>query len=131
MGDVAEVPAGTAVFREGEPAECFYVLLSGTVSMTRLVQGDEVEVTRTDHVGSYGGATQAYVRPEEAKAVLARPSPRSRTAGSSPCPAAAFGALVREWFPMAVHLLEGLFLGHAEQRTPSSASASGCSPSAR
>ncbi len=110
MGDVVEVPGGTAVFREGEPAECFYVLLSGTVSMTRTVQGDQVEVTRTDHVGSYGGATQAYVRPEEEKTYSA-----TFTAVTDcrlfALPGTAFAALVREWFPMAVHLLEGLFLG--------------------
>jgi CRP-like cAMP-binding protein len=110
MGDIVEVAAGTAVFREGEPAECFYVLLSGTVSMTRLVRGDEVEITRTEHVGAYAGATQAYVQPDEAKAYSA-----SLTAVTAcrllALPGPAFAALVREWFPMAVHLLEGLFLG--------------------
>ncbi|MFC3689082.1 ATP-binding protein [Aquipuribacter hungaricus] len=116
MGDVIDVPAGTAVFREGEPAECFYVLLSGTVSMTRVVQGDEVEITRTDHVGSYGGATQAYVRPEEAKTYSATFTAVTDCRLFS-LPGAAFAALVREWFPMAVHLLEGLFLGMQNSQT--------------
>lgn len=110
MGEVVDVAAGQAVFREGEPAECFYVLLQGTVSLTRMVRGDEVEVARTDHVGSYGGATQAYIETGEDKTYSA-----SFTAVTD-CrffvlPAAAFAAAVREWFPMAVHLLEGLFLG--------------------
>lgn len=110
LGDVVEVPAGNAVFREGEPAARLVVLLSGTISMTRLVRGDELEITRSDHVGAYGGATQAYVKPEEDKLYSA-----SWTAVTDcrvyALPGTNFAALVREWFPMAVHLLEGLFLG--------------------
>jgi signal transduction histidine kinase len=110
MGEVVEFGAGQVVFAEGEPADSFYVLLQGTLSMSRMVRGDVVEVARTDHVGSYGGATQAYIRPEEDKTYAA-----SFTAVTD-CrffvmPGKAFAALVREWFPMAVHLLEGLFLG--------------------
>ena len=93
MGDVVEVLAGTAVFREGEPAECFYVLLSGTISMTRLVRGDELEITRTDHVGSYGGATQAYVSRTRRRSTRP-PSPRSPTVGCSPCR----GPPSRRWY---------------------------------
>lgn len=63
MGSVAELAAGRTVFREGEPAMSFYVLLFGTIAMTRLVRGDEVEVTRTDHVGAYGGGSSTRWRP--------------------------------------------------------------------
>ncbi len=110
MGSVAEFDAGQTVFREGEPAACFYVLLSGTISMTRLVRGDEVEVTRTDHVGAYGGATQAYVQMGEEKHYSATFTAVTDCQFFS-LPGVAFAALVSEWFPMAVHLLEGLFLG--------------------
>ncbi len=110
MGAVAELSAGQTVFREGEPAECFYVLMSGTIAMTRLVRGDEVEVTRTDHVGSYGGAVQAYVQPGEAKYYSATFTAVTDCRFFS-LPGEAFAAIVREWFPMAMHLLEGLFLG--------------------
>ena len=42
--DVVEVEAeaGENVVTEGEPARCFHVLLSGTVTMSRLVCGDPV-----------------------------------------------------------------------------------------
>src|SRR5687767_10331122 len=59
QGRVEEYPAGD-VLREGEPAELFLVLLSGTVALSRRVGQGEVEVNRTDHAGSYMGATQAY-----------------------------------------------------------------------
>lgn len=110
MGSVAQFAAGQTVFREGEPADCFYVLLQGTVAMTRLVRGDEVEVTRTSHVGAYGGAVQAYVQPGEDKQYNATFTAVTDCRFFS-LPGEAFAALVREWFPMAMHLLEGLFLG--------------------
>ena len=60
-GDVAAFPAGEDVVTEGEPARCFYVLLSGTISMSKLVAGDPVETTRTEQRGVYFGATQFYI----------------------------------------------------------------------
>ena len=44
--------------------------------------------------------------------------------------AAKFAQLMTDWFPMAVHLLEGLFFG-TKNTQRRSASASGCSRSAR
>ena len=38
-GDVGECAAGAEVSVEGEPAECFFVLLEGTLSMVRTVGG--------------------------------------------------------------------------------------------
>jgi hypothetical protein len=49
------------VYAEGDPATCFYVLLSGTVVLSRLVGGDDVEVSRTSSPGVYGGAFNAYL----------------------------------------------------------------------
>ena len=54
--DVVDCPAGTDVSVEGEPAECFFVLLEGTMTMVRLVAGSEVETARTSHRGVYSGA---------------------------------------------------------------------------
>ena len=34
------------VIREGEPATCLYVLLDGTIALSRTIGGDEVETTR-------------------------------------------------------------------------------------
>ena len=59
-GDVVDCPAGEEVSVEGEPADCFFVLLEGTLSMVRLVGGSEVETVRTVHRGVYSGAIQFY-----------------------------------------------------------------------
>jgi hypothetical protein len=56
------MPAGGVVIREGDPADQFFVLLSGTIALTRKVGQDEVETTRTEQRGVYMGATQSYLR---------------------------------------------------------------------
>ncbi len=109
-GTVEEHKGGTLIYTEGAPSTCFYVLLSGTISMFRTVSGDELEVTRTEQRGVYSGATQAYVRDMSAETY--RNSLRAITDSTLlALPAAEFGEILREWFPMAVHLLEGLYLG--------------------
>ncbi|MFI1469416.1 ATP-binding protein [Streptomyces wuyuanensis] len=109
-GRVEVRDAGTPVYAEGEGATCFFVLLSGTVALSRQLHGDEIELSRSDQRGAYGGATQAYlgdrvdqVYPSTMRAVT--------DVELFVLPAAEFATALRTWFPMALHLLEGLFLG--------------------
>ncbi|MGW0762965.1 cyclic nucleotide-binding domain-containing protein, partial [Streptomyces sp. NPDC002814] len=44
------------VYTEGEPATCFYVMIEGTVVLSRRVGVDDVEVTRTSQRGVYAGS---------------------------------------------------------------------------
>jgi signal transduction histidine kinase len=108
--DVVDEPAGKDIVVEGEPARCFYVLLSGTISMSRQVGDDSVETTRTDQRGVYFGDVQFYV-----DADIAREYPASVRAITDctvfALPAQEFAAEFSRWYPMAVHLLEGLRLG--------------------
>jgi signal transduction histidine kinase len=109
-GYVQNWSAGEAVYSEGEPATCFFVLLSGTLSMHRQVENTEIETNRTDQRGVYAGATQAFVREAGSE-----PYPTSVRAVTD-CTfwvigAAEFGDRIREWFPMAMHMLEGLMVG--------------------
>jgi signal transduction histidine kinase len=102
--------AGQPVFAEGDPATCFYVLLSGTLSMHRRVEDTEVETARTNQRGVYCGATQSFV-----KGMAELPYWGSVRAVTD-CEfwvigAAEFGEKFREWFPMAVHLIEGITTG--------------------
>jgi signal transduction histidine kinase len=103
--------AGETVHTEGEPATCFFVLLSGTLSLHRRVENTEVETSRTNQRGVYTGATQSFV-----KGMAELPYWGSARAVTD-CDlwvidAAEFGEKFREWFPMAVHLLEGLSQGY-------------------
>jgi signal transduction histidine kinase len=99
------------VYAEGAPAECFYVLLEGTVVMSRRVGPDDVEVGRTSDRGVYSGAWLAYMGdrvPQVYNASMRAVEP-SRFFVLS---AETFAELMHEWFPMAVHLLEGAFFGN-------------------
>ena len=109
-GDVVAVPGGEDIVVEGEPARCFHVLLSGTIAMSRMVGGDNVETTRTEQRGVYFGAVQFYVQDETTEDYPA--SVRALTDSTVlALPAREFAAEFARWYPMAVHLLEGLRLG--------------------
>lgn len=109
-GDLVEVPAGETPVVEGEQARCFYVLLSGTIAMSRRVGADDVETTRTEQRGVYFGAVQFYLQDDSA--LIYANSVRAITdAVVLALPAAEFAAQFSRWFPMAVHLLEGMLLG--------------------
>jgi signal transduction histidine kinase len=98
------------VYREGEPATCFYVLIEGSVILSRRVGEDDVEVSRTDQRGVYAGAWQAYLGdrvPQIYNNSLRVPVPSRFYV----LDAEKFGELMRDWFPMALHMLEGLFFG--------------------
>jgi signal transduction histidine kinase len=98
------------VYTEGEPADCLYVLLSGTLVLSRRIGEEDVEVTRTSSRGVYGGAFNAYLgdRVPQIYNNSLRVTEPSRFFVLA---AAKFGQLMNDWFPMAVHLLEGLFFG--------------------
>jgi signal transduction histidine kinase len=109
-GWTAEIPAGVSVFEEGDKAEVIVMLLSGTVSLSRKVGADDIETVRTDQLGVYAGAMQSYLKrgkdQQYTASLRAVSDIRLFVVGSED-----FGWLMHTWFPMAVHLLEGLFLG--------------------
>lgn len=109
-GDVVEVPMGNDITAETDAATCFYVLLSGQIAMGRMVGADRVETTRTDQRGVYFGAVQFYLNDESARAYGATVRAVSDAVVLA-LPAKEFAAQFARWFPMAVHLLEGMILG--------------------
>ncbi|MFE7210167.1 ATP-binding protein [Streptomyces sp. NPDC001698] len=98
------------VYTEGEPATCFYVMIEGTVVLSRRVGGDDVEVIRTSQRGVYSGAMQAYLG-DRLRQVYINSMRVTEPTRFFVLPADVFADIMREWFPMAVHLLEGLFFG--------------------
>jgi signal transduction histidine kinase len=105
------------IFIEGDPADCFYVMLGGSIALLRRVGSEDVELSRTDQVGVYAGAWGAYLGDRVPQTYLQ--SLRAITASRFYVLGAAdFSELMNDWFPMSVHLLEGLFFGN--QRVQSS-----------
>src|SRR3954468_12311586 len=63
-------PGGSVVYGQAEEATCIFVLLSGTISVRKLVEGTDVETTRTEQRGVYSGATMSFIRSTEAPTYL-------------------------------------------------------------
>ena len=108
-GRVEVFPAGP-VYAEGDPARSFYVLLEGTVVLSRRAGADDIEVGRMSQRGVYSGAWTAYLgdRVPQLYNSSMRVTEPSRFFVLD---ADVFAGLMHEWFPMAVHLLEGMFFG--------------------
>jgi signal transduction histidine kinase len=100
---------GQWVFREGEPAEYVVILLDGALRLSRRAGAEDVVVVETAHRGSYAGATRAYIDEEDPRytASLQATEPTSFLCIGAPD----FAEFMHRYFPMAVHLLEGLYLG--------------------
>jgi signal transduction histidine kinase len=108
-GHVEQLSAGR-VYTEGEPATCFYVLLDGEVALSRLVGGDDVETNRTNQIGVYSGAWQAYLG-DRVPQVYNNSMRAVVPSRFFVLDAEKLAEMMREWFPMALHMLEGLFFG--------------------
>ena len=98
------------VYNEGDPASCFYVLMDGEIALSRMVGGEDVETTRTTQTGVYAGAWRAFLgdRISQNYDTSLRAVQPSRFFVLD---AGRFAEMVTNWFPMALHLLEGLFFG--------------------
>ena len=115
-GSIVQVEPGW-LYRQGDPSTCFYVLLDGALVMTRKVGDDDVEVNRTSFRGSYVGAWTAYLG-DLVPQVYDQSVRITETAQFFQLDAAVLRDVMEEWFPMAQHLLTGLFQGYTtRQRT--------------
>lgn len=108
-GQVVRVEPGW-LYREGHDATCFYVLLDGSLVMSRNVAGDEVEVNRSSYRGAYVGAWNAYLG-DLVPQVYDQSVRVTETSDFFELDATVLRDIMREWFPMANHLLSGLFQG--------------------
>jgi signal transduction histidine kinase len=115
-GKVERRPAGDEVLTEGDPATEFVVVLSGTVALSRKMHGDDVEFTRTDQHGVYAGATVSFMG-DRARQLYTASLRAITDVELFVLPSDRFAEAMRHWFPMAVHLLEGVFLGMQRSQT--------------
>jgi signal transduction histidine kinase len=109
-GWVAETRAGDTVLREGDPAEVFVMLLSGEIRLCQRLGREEVEVNRSSRIGAYAGAMRAFVGDETAQRYTVSVHVVA-DARLFVLHAATLVELMQTWFPMALHLLDGMFIG--------------------
>lgn len=94
---------------EGEPATCFYVLIDGELMMSKLSGGQDIETNRTSQRGVYCGAWRAFTggkqKSYDASVHVTKPS------RFFVMDAPVFAQFMKDQFPMAVHLLDGIAVG--------------------
>jgi signal transduction histidine kinase len=99
---------------EGEPATCFYVLIEGELTMSKLSGGQDIETNRTSQRGVYCGAWSAFTA--EQHQTYTTSVHVTRPSRFFVMDAPVFGQFMKDQFPMAVHLLDGLAVGTERTR---------------
>jgi signal transduction histidine kinase len=109
-GTVGTYDAGVNVLVQGAPADIFCVLLDGEIQLVKRLDGADVVMTTGSQKGAYAGATRAFVSAsgDQSYAASLRTVTRTRLFELR---AEDFAYVLQTWFPMAVHLLDGMFLG--------------------
>ncbi|HYQ35404.1 MAG TPA: cyclic nucleotide-binding domain-containing protein, partial [Mycobacterium sp.] len=99
---------------EGAPATCFYVLVEGELAMSKLSGGQQIETVRTSQRGVYCGAWSAFTaQAHQSYDASVRATKPSRFFVLD---APVFGQFMKDQFPMAVHLLDGMAVGKERAR---------------
>ena len=99
---------------EGDPATCFYVLIEGELTMSKLSGGQDIETNRTSQRGVYCGAWKAFTgQPQQSYDASVHVTKPSRFFVMD---APVFAKFMKDQFPMAVHLLDGIAVGQARTR---------------
>jgi signal transduction histidine kinase len=104
-GEPAPIVPGEELFHEGDLAASWWVLVEGAVDLTRHSGREQTVVGRMDVPGRWAGGFLAW---DEHGTYLATGR------GAEPgrmlrVPAAALRSQMQAWFPLAVHLISGLF----------------------
>src|SRR6201988_5455769 len=112
-GQIRQYQPGPIIV-EGEPATCFYVLIEGELAMSKLSGGQAIETNRKSQRGGYCGAWRAFTggnqKLYDASVHVTKPS------RFFVMDAPVFAKFMKDQFPMAVHLLDGIAVG--TDRTP-------------
>jgi signal transduction histidine kinase len=103
-GDHVRFAPGEELFTERRPADHWWVLLEGTVSLVRRVGHEEVVLARMESPGQWAGGFQAW---DPSGVYLA--TGRATSAGRMlRVPATVLRELGDRWFPFGVHFIKGL-----------------------
>jgi len=104
-GTEVRVEPGNEYFREGEPAEFWWVLVDGVVDLVRRIGREDVLVGKMDVPGRWAGGFRAW---DEHGVYLA--TGRGAAEGRLlRVPAAVLRERFSAWFPFGKHLIEGLY----------------------
>jgi signal transduction histidine kinase len=104
-GTEVRIEPGVDLFREGEPADSWWVLVEGAVNLIRRVGREDTVVARMDEPGRWAGGFRAW---DEDGTYLA--TGRGASAGRVlRIPAEVLRERSNAWFPFGGHLIAGLY----------------------
>jgi signal transduction histidine kinase len=105
QGEEVTFGVGDVLFEEGHPADFLWVFIEGRVQMFRRVEHEETLLFAMERPGQWGGGFRAWHN-EASYLATARGAEPGRM---FKLPAPALSALAHQWFPLGVHLIEGIF----------------------
>ncbi len=105
VADEVRFQPGDVLFREGDPAEFWWVLLAGRVDLLRRTGHDESVVGIFERPGVWSGGFLAWTD----KAGYLGTGRAVSSGRMLKVPARALGDLARSWSAFGVHLIEGFF----------------------
>ena len=105
VAEEVDFAEGDELFRQGEPADSWWVLIEGRVDLLRRSGREESVVNVMDRGGVWAGGFRAW-----ADDVGYLSTGRATSAGRVlRIPATALGELTEAWFPFGVHMIKGFF----------------------
>jgi signal transduction histidine kinase len=109
-GTVETYKPAVNVYNQDDPAEYFYVLLEGEIQLVKRIDATDITFSTASQPGAYAGATRAFISSAADQSYTSNLRTVTR-ARLFKLRAEDFAYLLNTWFPMAVHLLDGLFHG--------------------
>src|SRR5215468_7326422 len=104
-GTEIRVEPGTELFREGEHADFWWVLLDGAIDLVRHVGREDAVVGHMDVPGRWAGGFRAW----DAHGVYLATGRARTDARVLRVPAEVLRELITAWFPLGGHLIRGLY----------------------
>jgi signal transduction histidine kinase len=105
IGEELHFNPGEELFREAQPADFWWVLLEGTISLVRRAGHEETVLGAMDSPGQWAGGFRAW-DPNGVYLATGRGAARGRVLR---VPAELLRDRAIAWFPFGVHLIRGLF----------------------
>ena len=104
-GEEVSFDVDDILFEEGEPADFLWVLIEGRVRLFRRTENEETLLLAMDQPGQWSGGFRAW-HSDAGYLATSRGASRGRM---FKLPATSLNRLAHAWFPLGVHLIEGVF----------------------
>ncbi|MGH1563300.1 sensor histidine kinase [Mumia sp. DW29H23] len=105
LGDEVAIEPGEVLFREGEDADAWWLLVDGVIALSRRVGREETIVRRMEVPGQWAGGFRAW----DAHGRYLATGRGERPGRLLRVPSEVLGDRSRVWFPFAAHLIEGVY----------------------